>query len=185
MAGSAIANFFVSNYLYRVSKKSDSMALEADALHLRTDVYTSVGVLAGLLAIQFTGVKLLDPLVAIAVALLILKAAFDLSWRAVQNILDIRLPDDEEALITKVLQTNSTSFVEFHKLRTRKSGHIRYVDFHMVMARTSSIEECHLLSHEIVNEIKRLLPNSEVLVHAEPCHDQCDECAVGCRIAVD
>ncbi len=185
MASSAIANFFVSGYLYRVSKKTDSMALEADALHLRTDVYTSVGVLVGLLAIRFTGIKILDPLVAIAVALLILKAAFDLSKNAVQNILDIRLPDDEEALIKTVLQANSSSVVEFHKLRTRKSGHIRYIDFHMVMARTSSIEECHRLSHEVVDEIKKLLPNSEVLVHAEPCHDQCTECAVGCRIAVD
>ncbi len=181
MGGSAIINFFVSNYLYRVAHETESIALEADALHLRTDVYTSAGVLAGLLAIRFTGLKILDPLFAIAVALLILKAAYDLSGNAVQNILDIRLPDREEDLIREVLLANSSSIVEFHKLRTRKSGHIRYIDFHMVVARTSSIEKCHQLSHAVVDEIKKLLPNSHVLVHAEPCHEQCAECAVSCQ----
>ncbi len=181
MGGSAVVNYIVSNYLYKVAGKTDSMALEADALHLRTDVYTSAGVLIGLIAIKFSGIKILDPIVAIAVALLIIKAAYDLTGNAVQNILDAKLPDHEENLIRAVLQENSSSIVEFHNLRTRKSGHVRYIDFHMVVARNSSLEESHRMSHVVVEQLKQRLPNSQILVHAEPCRDQCAECEVTCR----
>ncbi len=181
MAGSALVNFFVSSYLYRVALKTESIALEADALHLRTDVYTSAGVLLGLIAIKLTGLEILVPLAAIAVALLILKASYDLTWNAVQDILDVKLPESEEQEIQAVLLGNSSSIVEFHNLRTRKSGHVRYIDFHMVVARSSSLEESHRMSHVVVEEIKKRLPNSQVLVHAEPCKDQCEECGVSCR----
>lgn len=180
MAFSAIANYFVSEYLYKVAGKADSMALEADALHLRTDVYTSAGVLIGLIAIKLTGIKVLDPIAAIAVALLIVKASYDLTRNALQNILDVKLPDHEENLIKAVLQENSSSIVEFHNLRTRKSGHMRYIDFHMVVARTTSLEESHRMSHVVVEQLKERLPNSQVLVHTEPCRDQCAECEVSC-----
>ncbi len=180
MTVSAVANFLVSNYLYKVAWKTDSMALEADALHLRTDVYTSAGVLVGLVAIKLTGIKILDPIAAIAVALLILKAAYDLTRNAVQNILDVKLPDSEERIIREVLQESSRSIVEYHNLRTRKAGHERYIDFHMVVARTSSLEESHQLSRTVVEEIKSRLPNSQVMVHTEPCKDQCSSCEVSC-----
>ncbi len=180
MAISALANFLVSNYLYEVARRTDSMALEADALHLRTDVYTSAGVLAGLVAIKFTGIKILDPIVAIAVALLILKAAYELTRNAVQSILDVRLPDSEELIIKEILHENSRSVVEYHNLRTRKSGHVRYIDFHMVVDKTVSFETSYRLSKQVVAHIKRRLPNSQVLVHTEPCKDQCPNCAVSC-----
>ncbi len=180
MAVSAAANFLVSRYLYIVAKKTDSLALEADALHLRTDVYTSAGVLAGLIIIKFTGLEILDPIVAIAVALLILVAACRLTWSAVQNIIDVRLPDEEEDIIRGVLKKHSSSVVEYHKLRTRKSGNVRYIDFHMVVAKSSSLEESHRMSHVVVEEIRNLLPNSQVLVHAEPCKSECTACEATC-----
>lgn len=180
MLVSAIANFLVSKYLYKVAEKTDSMALQADAIHLRTDVYTSAGVLAGLAAIKVTGMEILDPIAAIVVAVLILKAAYQLTRNAVQNILDIRLPEDEEQIIRDVLKENSRSIVEYHDLRTRKSGHIRHIDFHMVVARSSSLQESHNLSRTIVEQIKSRLPNSQVLVHTEPCKDQCSGCGVSC-----
>ncbi len=180
MAISAVANFLVSNYLYRVAAKTDSMALQADALHLRMDVYTSVGVLAGLIAMKLTGIKILDPVAAIAVALLILKAAYELTGNAVQNILDVKLPESEEKIVKEVLEENSRSIVEYHNLRTRKSGHERYIDFHMVVAGTSSLEESHNLSRTVALEIGKRLQNSHVLVHTEPCWDQCSSCEVRC-----
>jgi len=182
MAFSAAANFLVSSYLYKVAKKTDSIALEADALHLRTDVYTSAGVLAGLVAIRVTGMTILDPIVAIAVALFILKAAWDLTGNAVQNILDAKLPDEEEDVIRQILRENSSSIVEYHNLRTRKSGHTRYIDFHMVVARALSLEEGHSMSHAVAGEIKKRLPHSHILVHTEPCRNQCDECEVNCTL---
>ena len=180
MAFSAIANCFVSNYLYRVAKENDSLALEADALHLRTDVYTSIGVFLGLIAIKLTGKLILDPIIAIVVAIIILKAAYQLIRNALQNLVDVKLPETEEKLIEDVLMEHSEYIVDYHNLRTRKSGPERYIDFHMVVPRSSSLEESHDFSHAVVKEIKRRLPNSRILVHTEPCTDQCARCKVAC-----
>jgi cation diffusion facilitator family transporter len=183
MGVSAVANFFVSRYLMKVSKKTDSIALEADALHLQTDVYTSVGVLAGLIAIRFTGLMILDPIIAIAIALLIIKASYDLTRTAIGNVLDVRLPDEEEKIIHEVLDQNGNYFVEYHKLRTRKSGNVRYIDMHLVISKTTSVEDSHALCHSIAGKIHQRLPHSQVLVHIEPCNGGCDSCRIVCSSA--
>ena len=180
MAISALANYLVSRHLLNVAIKTDSVALEADAMHLRTDVYTSVGVLAGLAAIKLTGIAMLDPLVAIAVACLILKAAYDLTKSAFFHILDIKLPDDEENIIHDVMKEHSHLFLEYHKLRTRKAGHIRHVDMHLRVPKLMTVEMGHNLSHQISSDIESKLAHSHVLVHIEPCKGQCDTCVVIC-----
>jgi cation diffusion facilitator family transporter len=180
MGISALANYLVSRHLLNVAIKTDSVALEADAMHLRTDVYTSIGVLAGLAAIKLTGITILDPIVAIVVACLILKAAYDLTKNAFFHILDIKLPDDEEAIIHDVMKEHSQHFLEYHKLRTRKSGHIRHVDMHLVVPKLMSVEMGHNLSHQISAEIENRLAHSHILVHIEPCKGQCIECVVEC-----
>ena len=180
MGVSALANYLVSRHLLNVAVKTDSIALEADGMHLRTDVYTSVGVLGGLVAIKLTGIAMLDPLVAIVVACLILKAAYDLTKSAFFHILDIKLPDDEEAVIHKVLQENAHRFLEYHKLRTRKSGHIRHIDMHLVVPKLMTVEMGHNLSHQITETIEKRLDHSHILVHIEPCQGQCDGCVVDC-----
>ncbi len=176
MGVSAVANFFVSRHLYKVAHQTESLALEADALHLRTDVYTSLGVFVGLVLIRFTGLKVFDPVVALVVALFILKAAYDLTNNAIVNLLEVRLPDEEEAVIKRVLSDNADRFVEFHKLRTRKSGNIRHIDLHLVVSRNSSLESSHELSHVIVESIRVHWPDSQVLVHIEPCQSPCEAC---------
>ncbi len=180
MAVSAVANYLVSRHLLNVARRTDSIALEADAMHLRTDVYTSLGVLAGLLAIKFTGVHILDPLVAIGVALLIIKAAYDLTKNAFFHILDVKLPDDEEQIIHGVLQKHAGEVLEYHKLRTRKSGHIRHIDMHLLVPRGLAVGEAHRLSHEISRQIETALPNSQILVHIEPCRGECGNCPAVC-----
>ena len=180
MCISALANYLVSRHLLNVAIKTDSVALEADAMHLRTDVYTSVGVLAGLAAIKLTGIAILDPIVAIAVACLILKAAYDLTRNAFFHILDIKLPDDEEAVIHAVMQEHSRHFLEYHKLRTRKSGHIRHIDMHLVVPKLMTVEIGHKLSHQISADIEKRLAHSHILVHIEPCIGLCDSCIVAC-----
>ncbi len=180
MALSAVTNYVVSRHLLNVALKTDSVALEADAMHLRTDVYTSVGVLAGLAAIKLTGITILDPIVAIAVALLIIKAAYDLTKTAFFHILDIRLPDDEEAVIRSVMAERKGEYVEYHKLRTRKSGHLRYIDMHIVLPKMMSIEDGHNFSHEIAGIIAGRLENSHVLIHTEPCVGDCINCSISC-----
>ena len=178
MGISAIANYLVSRHLLNVAVKTDSVALEADAMHLRTDVYTSVGVLGGLVAIKLTGIVLLDPLIAIVVALMIIKAAWDLTRTAFFHVLDVKLPDDEEAVIHDVMAGYAHRFIEYHKLRTRKSGHTRHIDMHLVVPKKMTVEKGHELSHAITREIETQLVYSQILVHIEPCQRLCEGCTV-------
>ncbi|GFE61141.1 cation diffusion facilitator family transporter [Geobacter sp. AOG2] len=180
MALSALANYLVSRHLLSVASRTDSVALEADALHLRTDVYTSVGVLGGLVAIKLTGIAMLDPIVAIVVAFMIMKAAWDLTKTAFFHILDVKLPDDEEALIHDAMKRYTNRFIEYHKLRTRKSGHIRHIDMHLVVPKQMTVEAGHTLTHQITADIEKCLPYSHILVHIEPCPGGCERCAVEC-----
>ena len=182
MGASAIVNYLVSRHLLKVAIKSDSTALKADAMHLRTDVYTSVGVLAGLAAIKITGLTILDPLVAIGVAMLIIKAAYDLTMNAFAPILDAKLPDDEEAVIHEVLAGHSTEFLEYHKLRTRKAGHVRHIDLHLVVPKDMRVETAHNLSQTITAEIDNRLAYSNILVHIDPCKKECAGCVVKCIV---
>jgi cation diffusion facilitator family transporter len=186
MALSAVVNWFVSNYLLRTARKSDSVALEADALHLRTDVYTSAGVFAGLVAIHVTGLAVLDPIIAMGVALLIFKAAYDLSKNAFLHILDISLPEEDEKVIQEVLESYSKKFIEYHKLRTRKSGADRYIDMHLVVPKSLTVAQSHNLADEITALIKERLASSNVLVHIEPCDGKCRACRIAaCRDRTD
>jgi cation diffusion facilitator family transporter len=180
MVVSALANYLVSRHLLSVAIKTDSVALEADALHLRTDVYTSVGVLGGLVAIKLTGIAILDPIVAIVVALMIIKAAWDLTKTAFFHVLDVKLPDNEEILIHNVMASHKGQFIEYHKLRTRKSGHVRHIDMHLVVPKLMTVEAGHTLAHRISAEIEKCLSYSHILVHIEPCPGACDACAVEC-----
>lgn len=180
MGISALANLLVSRHLLNVSVITDSVALEADAHHLATDVYTSGGVLTGLIAIKLTGITLLDPIIAILVAVLIMKTAWDLTQTAFIHILDARLPDEEENLIHQVLENHHSRFIEYHKLRTRKSGHLRHIDLHLVVPRHMTVEDGHALGHQISREIGKALPYSNVLIHIEPCPGGCAECAEAC-----
>jgi cation diffusion facilitator family transporter len=185
MLVSAVANYLVSRYLLNVAVKTDSVALEADAMHLRTDVYTSVGVLGGLIAIKLTGIAMLDPLIAIVVALMIIKAAWDLTRTAFFHILDVKLPDDEEAIIHEVMGRYAGRYIEYHKLRTRKSGHIRHIDMHLVVPKQMTVEAGHTLSHQITAAIEASLAHCHILVHIEPCPGGCATCLVECpKLAV-
>lgn len=171
MACSGFVNWLVSNYLYRVAIATHSIALEADALHLRTDVYTSFGVLAGLLLIKITGWQLFDPLVAIAVALMIIKASWGLTRVAFMPLLDTALPSHEEELITTILKQyqNQGRLSGFHKLRTRLAGAERHIDVHVVLPGMKDLASAHDLSDEIERDIRVKVPNSSVLIHLEPC----------------
>jgi len=180
MAVSALANYLISRHLLKVANATDSVALEADAMHLRTDVYTSAGVLIGLILIKLTGKAVLDPIIAIVVACLIFKAAWDLTRTAFFHILDVKLPEEEEAAIHEVMDGFAERLIEYHKLRTRKSGHIRHIDMHLVVPRQMTVEAAHTLSDEITAGIKRRLPYSHVLMHIEPCPGGCDLCAEEC-----
>lgn len=178
MGVSAIINLIVSTRLMRVAKRTDSVALEADALHLWTDVYTSVGVFVGLFLIMITGWAIVDPIIALGVALMIIKAAFDLTKQAFAPLADVSLPDEERETIAEVLRLHEDEFVEFHKLRTRKAGAERHIDLHLVVAKYTPVVEAHELCDKIEEEISEKLYGTHVLIHAEPCCSREVECPV-------
>jgi cation diffusion facilitator family transporter len=180
MAISVVVNIIVSRHLLRIARDSDSIALEADARHLTADVYTSLGVLAGLVLVQVTGLNILDPIIAIGVAIFILRAAYSLTRRAFPPLIDIRLPEDEEVLIVSTMSEHMGELVGFHELRTRKAGSERYIELHMIMARDASIERAHSLCDHLEEDIKSRLPNIHVTIHVEPCDMECDTCPDSC-----
>ncbi len=169
MGISACVNFFVSRYLYKVAKEEDSIALEADALHLKTDVWTSLGIFVGLIIIRVTNIMILDPLIAIVVALMIIHAAWDLTKRSSVGLLDRRLPSDDEAVIRKVLDRHSAGFLSYHSVRSRRAGSEKFVDMHLVVKYNLSVKESHRLADELENEIETDLKNTSVVIHIEPC----------------
>lgn len=177
MGISAVVNFFISRELMRVARKTESPALAADAWHLRTDVYTSLGVFAGIIAIKVTGLTVLDPLIAIGVAFLIIKAAVELIRDSMRSILDVRLPEAEELVIREILRKYSIQFVEFHDLRTRKAGSQRYVDLHLVVPREWAINKVHSLCDQIEEDICTRFAGAHILIHTEPCGRHCEDCS--------
>lgn len=168
MAVSCIINYLVSNKLYKVSQEEDSMALEADALHLKTDVYTSLGVAVGLVLIKLTGLLILDSIVAILVALIIIKEAWELCKNAYDFLLDTKLSDQEEAEIEKIIQTHSHQIIDYHKLKTRKSGNTKHIDFHITVDKNLTVEQ----SHEIIGALKKDMWErfryTRVTIHLDP-----------------
>lgn len=181
MAVSALVNLYVSNRLMRAAKETESVALEADALHLRTDVYTSAGVMVGLGLVKFTGYQFFDPAVAILVAIMIIRAAFELTRNSFLPLLDASLPGDEQEKIREVLQRFSHRYVEVHMVRTRRAGADRHIDLHLVLPRILTIAEAHALCDEIEAALGEALPNSQILIHIEPCDARENgECGSGC-----
>jgi len=183
MSVSAIVNLIVSRHLLRVAHREDSIALEADGRHLTVDVVTSVGVALGLLVVELTGYHILDPIIAIAVALLILKTAYDLTRKAFPPLIDKKLPEEEERIVKLSVEEHVGPLgqaVGFHELRTRKSGSERYVELHLVMASDDSIEKAHELCDHLEMDICSKLPNAHVTIHVEPCDHECDNCEGSC-----
>jgi cation diffusion facilitator family transporter len=189
MATSALANYLVSRMLFRVGKETDSIALQADAWHLRTDVWTSAGVMIGLAVILVmrwlfpsVPVNWIDPLAAISVALLIIKAAWDLTRQSVRDVMDTCLPEEELRWIRDHLRTIA-GVCGFHELRSRKAGPQRFVDFHLKVDRHLSVEVSHRMAHEISGAIKSHFGEASVTIHVEPCDGRClPGCVDGCII---
>ncbi len=188
MLASAIINVLVSRRLFKVGRETDSIALTADAWHLRTDVYTSAGVMVGLAIIRVGGVlwpgvnlNWLDPAVAIGVALLIIKAAYNLTLQSTRDLLDTNLPPGEEKVIHDLICSFRPVVCGYHLLRTRKAGHLRFIEFHIQVDPQMTVEKSHALAEELSQVIKERLPHSTVTTHIEPCSRVCDDkCRAGC-----
>jgi cation diffusion facilitator family transporter len=171
MTVSAVVNAVVSRRLARIGRETDSPALAADGRHLQTDVLTSLGVLLGLVLVRTTGRPWWDSLAALGVSLLILRVGFGLARDAVRTLSDAALPAAEEAALTQVLRAHP-EVLDFHKLRTRKSGSHRHVDVHVQIADTHTFVEAHRLTEALEDELRAALPNLHPIIHIEPFEDE-------------
>ena len=182
MLVSVIVSIFLSRHLLKVSRITDSIALEASARNIAADVYSAAGVLIGLVAIRFTGLSILDPIIALAVALLILKAGYNVTRKSFGGLMDASLPKAEETEIKSCIIEHYSELVSFHKLRTRKSGSQRYVDLHLVMPKNASVEKAHRMCDHLEQDVENRLHHTSVTIHVEPCSIECEQCQVSCSL---
>lgn len=168
MAASGIVNLFVARHLMRVGAQTHSPAVSADGHHLMTDVYTSLAAAAGLGLVWATGVAWIDPLVALAVAALVIRIGASLIIDALRVLLDEGLPADEIELIERVIAEGFDGIVGFHRLRTRRAGSRRHVDLHLTLDGDLPLWRAHDIAHKVEHAIEDQLPNVDVLTHIEP-----------------
>ncbi|HJX56057.1 MAG TPA: cation diffusion facilitator family transporter [Methanoregula sp.] len=180
MGISALVNWYVSRRLMKVARQSESIALESDAWHLRTDVYTSLGVFIGLVLIHLTGITLFDPLVALGVALVIMKAAYDLTRRSFSDLIDHSIPAADEHRIQAIICEHAVSYAGFHDLRTRRSGPDIFIEFHLVMPGSATVLHSHDLSDHLESDLNVEFPRAVITIHTEPCNEGCTRCGSFC-----
>lgn len=173
LVGAAI-NFAVAKKVRTTADELHSVAMKSNALHLFTDVYTSLGVGASLLLVTLTGWTIVDPIIGILLAVYIMKEAFKLMKESFPPLLDARLSEEEEQQLQQLILLHKEKYIEFHDFRTRRSGPVEYVDFHLVVPSEMDIATAHHLCDEIERTIQSTFERAEVLIHIEPEHERRD-----------
>lgn len=170
-AAAALVNLAVARVLMRAGRRHRSITLEADAHHLMTDVWTSVGVIVGVGAVAFTGWLWLDPLLALAVAVNILWTGYQLIRRSTDGLMDKALPAEQQKAIEDALETYRLRGIGFHQLLTRQSGAHAFVSLHMLVPGKWCVQRAHDESEDIERAIRAVVPHAHVLTHIEPVED--------------
>lgn len=180
MGLSTVLNVIVSRHLSRVARRHESLALRADAVNHSADVWTSAGVVGGL-AVMWGLQRLghsapwIDPVCAVLVAVLVMRQGWRVAAMAKDQLVDHALPPEELARIREIIRDHHGRFVGFHQLRSRRAGHERHIDLHLVVCAEMTVEDSHDLTDHLEQEIEARYPRSQVMIHVEPCAD------AGCR----
>ncbi len=187
MLVSMIASILLSRHLFRVARATGSVALEANAYNIRGDVYSTMGVMVGLAIVSFfPTLNILDPIIALIVVSLILRATYHVGRMAWSGLIDVRLPKAEEDEIISCITEHTAQLAGFHEVRTRKAGSQRFIDLHLMLPKNASVEEAHQMCDHLEQDIDDRLPNSNVTIHVEPCSVECDQCLVSsCSLRID
>lgn len=171
MGISAAANWFISRHLFRVAAATESPALLADAHHLQVDVLTSAAVAVTLVLIKLTGMPILDPLVAVVVAVLIVRVAWGLTLEAGGALLDRGLPADEQERLKTVLDSEP-GVLGYHRVRARRSGGRRHIDLHLLVDPQLTLREGHDFAEKVEDDIRAAFPGAWVVIHVEPATEE-------------
>jgi cation diffusion facilitator family transporter len=168
----ALINGGTALVLLRAGRKHRSIVLEADGKHLLTDVWTSAGVLAGLLLVWLTGWNWLDPVLALLVALNILWTAWGLVKRSFDGLMDHALPEQEMAALRGAIEARLGPDMAFHALRTRQAGARRFIDFHLLVPGDQTVRRAHAVGEEVEAAVRALFDGAEVTIHIEPIEEK-------------
>jgi cation diffusion facilitator family transporter len=170
-AVSLVVNVVVAAMLLRAGRRYRSIALEADAHHLVADVWTTLGVIVGVSVAAGTGLHWIDPLIAIVVALNIVRIGYGLMRRSALGLLDTAIPEDDRSTVTRILERYAHEGAEYHALRTRQAGMRRFVSVHVLVPGAWSVQRGHELLERMEEEIRDAIPQSTVFTHLEPLED--------------
>ncbi|MCL4415583.1 MAG: cation diffusion facilitator family transporter [Patescibacteria group bacterium] len=168
----SLINFVVAYSLLKAGKKYHSITLEADAHHLFTDVWTSIGVIVGVFAVSVTKINALDPIIAILVGLNIVYTGIKIMKRSVMGFMDVSISKEEQAIIIKIFNDYEKSGLKFHGLRTRQSAARRFISFHVLFPGKWSVQKSHNYAEKIECDIRKSIPNVTVTTHLEPVEDR-------------
>jgi cation diffusion facilitator family transporter len=181
---SIITSIFLSRHLRRVAKATGSTAIDASARNISADVYSAAGVLLGLLMVRLTGFVILDPIIALIMAGFVLKAGYQVTIRAIHELIDHALPKEEQKILNDCLSVHTTQLVSYHAVRSRRAGNERFIDLHLVMPRNFSVENAHAMCDHLEQDIKNKITSANVIIHTEPCSSaDCIRCFItGCDL---
>jgi ferrous-iron efflux pump FieF len=163
--------FALTRYLKRIARETNSTVLHADNAHFMSDLLANAAVIAGLLAVQLTGISLFDPLISLAIALVILYTAWGLLGESFQILTDHELPDETRKKIIEVLNDLPPPVTGWHLLRTRRVGTQSHVDYHLVLGEKVTLREAHDTAEKIEDTILEFLPKAVIMAHFDPDDD--------------
>ena len=176
LAFSAMVSWLIANHLRKVAKQTESLALEADSLHFRMDIFSNLGLMVGLLMIRWFDIHWLDSALSILIASYILHEALQLIKRSLTDILDHELPDEIQQKVHQIISTYDGPLAGYHSLRTRRAGSLKIMDFHLEVCKDMTVAEAHELTDDLEKKIKKEIPGANVIIHIEPCVvDTCPE----------
>lgn len=186
LAFSMVLKYIISRKMFKVSKEENSIALEAAAHNFRMDMIISAMVIVGIVIIQFgeyleiDGIEYIDPAIAVIIALSFIKVALSIAFKTSKELLDTSLSENDQKIIDNVLREFKGYHAGIHNLRTRQSGNEKHIDFHIQLKKDLSIEKGHEIVNSIERKIEEKLERAHVLVHMEPCKEDCEVCS-GCE----
>lgn len=175
---SVLTNLFVSQYLFKVAKNTDSIALYSDAEHLRTDIYSSLTVFIGLVVIKFTGLHIIDSIIAVIVAMIIMHTGYKICKETMNDLLDGSLPEEDVESVKNILKTYCEEGISgIKEIKTRKSGKDKEIVTTVLVDGNMTVSFAHDLCDKLENEIEKTLGNTKITIHIEPC----PKCSASCQ----
>ncbi len=169
--GATLVNLITARILLYYSKKYNSITIEADAHHLMTDVWTTVGIILGIFLVKLTGWQLLDPIMAILVALSIVYTGIKLVFRSMDGLMDSRVSEKDMILIREVLNAYKSDEIDYHALYTRRASAKQFITFHLLFPGEYTVHQAHEVTKKVEADLKLKLPLADIFIHVEPLND--------------